>query len=388
MGAPAANIIRDVEGAIRFVGDLTDDIYPAEMKESFKRGFSGNEEPKRETLYEAIVADDTGRINVLKKSYVDEDGKFNESAYSSAIRKALREYDPRVQEAAQAYFDSDLDRYNEIFDDIFHEDHFEHNDIHAAIMSEVGELEKKNAPEEVEEEDEEEKRPLYSAESYFSALLAGNKKSANLAYDRLVEAELDEGYLSYEAENNVKSALESQIGSAYKDGKINRETALKLLKENTDKDETDVKKWDFEIKFGYPWSGRDRAYRKGVISESKLIDAIMDIEGESQEAARAYIKFIELASDHSNLEISADDAADYYEFAQPAKISLEAYMEFKEKTSALTVDKDKNGQTINDSKKKKVMDLINAMSLSVHQKDALYYAAGYKESTIDEAPWH
>ena len=186
----------------------------------------------------------------------------------------------------------------------------------------------------------------------------------------------------------MKSALASQIGSAYKDGKINRETALKLLKENTDKDETDVKKWDFEIKFGYPWSGRDRAYRKGVISESKLIDAIMDIEGDSQEAARAYIKFIELASDHSNLEITADDAADYYEFAQPAKISLEAYMEFKEKTSALTVDKDKNGQTINGSKKKKVMDLINAMSLSVHQKDALYYAAGYKESTIDEAPWH
>ena len=386
MGAPAANIIRDVEGAIRFVGDLTDDIYPAEMKESFKRGFSGNEEPKRETLYEAIVADDTGRINVLKKSYVDEDGKFNESAYNSAIRKALREYDPRIREAAQAYFDSDLDRYNEIFDDIFHEDHFEHNDIHAAIMSEVGELEKKNAPEEVEKE--EEKRPLYSAESYFNALLAGNKKSANLAYDRLVEAELDEGYLSYEAENNVKSALSSQIGSAYKDGKINRETALKLLKENTDKDETDVKKWDFEIKFGYSWSGRDRAYRKGVISESKLIDAIMDIEGEGQEAARAYIKFIELASDHSNLEITADDAADYYEFAQPAKISLEAYMEFKEKTSALTVDKDKNGQTINGSKKKNVMDMINAMSLSVHQKDALYYAAGYKESTIDEAPWH
>ena len=26
-------------------GDLTDDIYPAELKESFKRGFSGNEEP-------------------------------------------------------------------------------------------------------------------------------------------------------------------------------------------------------------------------------------------------------------------------------------------------------------------------------------------------------
>ena len=388
MGAPAANIIRDVEGAIRFIGDLTDDIYPAEIKESFKRGFSGNEEPKRETLYEAIVADDTGRINALKKSYVDEDGKFNESAYSSAIRKALREYDPRIREAAQAYFDSDLDRYNEIFDDIFHEDHFEHNDIHAAIMSEVGELEKKNAPEEVVEESEEENRSLYSAESYFNALLAGNKKSANLAYDRLVEAEMDEGYLSYEAENNVKSALASQIGSAYKDGKINRETALKLLKENTDKDETDVKKWDFEIKFGYPWSGRDRAYRKGVISESELTKAIMDIEGESQEAARAYIKFIELASDHSDLEISADDAADYYEFAQPAKISLEAYMEFKEKTSALTVDKDKNGQTINGSKKKKVMDLINAMSLSVHQKDALYYAAGYKESTIDEAPWH
>ena len=186
----------------------------------------------------------------------------------------------------------------------------------------------------------------------------------------------------------MKSALASQIGSAYKDGKINRETALKLLKENTDKKETEVKKWDFEMQFDYPWSGRDRAYRKGVISENELTKAIMDIEGESLESAKAYIKFIELATDHSNLEITADDAADYYVIAQPAQISLESFLEFKQNLSVLTVDKDKNGQTINGSKKKKVMALIDNMNLSAHQKDALYYAAGYKESTIDEAPWH
>lgn len=39
------------------------------------------------------------------------------------------------------------------------------------------------------------------------------------------------------------------------------------------------------------------------------------------------------------------------------------------------------------SKKAKVLAAIDAMDITNSQKTALYYAAGYKESTLDDAPW-
>ena len=35
-----------------------------------------------------------------------------------------------------------------------------------------------------------------------------------------------------------------------------------------------------------------------------------------------------------------------------------------------------------------MMDYINSLDLTYLQKDSLYYAFGWKESKIDEAPWH
>lgn len=34
------------------------------------------------------------------------------------------------------------------------------------------------------------------------------------------------------------------------------------------------------------------------------------------------------------------------------------------------------------------MSVIDRMNVSDEVKDDYYYAAGYKESTIDDAPWH
>ena len=51
-------------------------------------------------------------------------------------------------------------------------------------------------------------------------------------------------------------------------------------------------------------------------------------------------------------------------------------------------DKDEDGKTVSGSKKRKVMDYIDGLHISDEAKDALYYAAGYKESTIADAPWN
>lgn len=62
------------------------------------------------------------------------------------------------------------------------------------------------------------------------------------------------------------------------------------------------------------------------------------------------------------------------------------YVDFKERTQDLAADK-VNGKTVSGSKKAKVMAAIDSMQISNSQKTALYYAAGYKESTLDDAPW-
>lgn len=76
------------------------------------------------------------------------------------------------------------------------------------------------------------------------------------------------------------------------------------------------------------------------------------------------------------------------ETACGAGLSPRQYVEFRETTQDLTADKDMNGKTVSGSKKAKVMAAIDAMQISNRQKTALYYAAGYKESTLDEAPWY
>lgn len=63
------------------------------------------------------------------------------------------------------------------------------------------------------------------------------------------------------------------------------------------------------------------------------------------------------------------------------------YIDFLAGTWNMEADKDEYGKSISGSKKVKVLDYIDDMDISDMEKDLLYYAAGYKESTIDEAPW-
>lgn len=74
------------------------------------------------------------------------------------------------------------------------------------------------------------------------------------------------------------------------------------------------------------------------------------------------------------------------ETAYAAGVTPGQYVEFKRATDGLSADKI-NGKTVSGSKKAKVLAAIDAMDITNIQKTALYYAAGYKQSTLDEAPW-
>ena len=76
-----------------------------------------------------------------------------------------------------------------------------------------------------------------------------------------------------------------------------------------------------------------------------------------------------------------------YADAKAAGVSDWQYAAFKANTGTIKSDKDEDGKTITGSKKGKVMDYINKLDISNEAKEALYYAAGYTESKIGEAPW-
>lgn len=80
-------------------------------------------------------------------------------------------------------------------------------------------------------------------------------------------------------------------------------------------------------------------------------------------------------------------AAKYFEYAKPANIDKTLFYDVYKFNGSAKADKDKNGNSIRNSKRDKVADYINKQRLTKAQKDALWLACGYKESTLDEAPW-
>lgn len=80
-----------------------------------------------------------------------------------------------------------------------------------------------------------------------------------------------------------------------------------------------------------------------------------------------------------------------YEKAAEAKnagVSFEDYYDYYFAVADIESDKDRNGETISGSKRRKVLSVIDGMDLSAEQKDTLYLAAGYSEEKLDEAPWN
>lgn len=225
-------------------------------------------------------------------------------------------------------------------------------------------------------------------ERYYTAVVTNDQDTADDLYDYLIAEKVSEGYLKHEAEDAVASSFATQVGKAYMDGEITRYQAIELLKDNTNKGEKDVKKWDFELDYGFSWGERVRKYRLGKISKTDLMSAVMDIEGETRSGAEEYIRFLNLEMANEDFDITASDASSYFKHAEPAGISVTVYLDYKDKASQCEGDKDKNGKTIRGSKKDKVLAVINSMPISKEQKDALYLAEGYDKDTIKKAPWH
>lgn len=124
----------------------------------------------------------------------------------------------------------------------------------------------------------------------------------------------------------------------------------------------------------------------------KKIDGNEALSKAERETARfELVQSLPLTSEERELlhnTLSGSDTK--YSAADEAKaqgIPVGTYQKFQADAAALESDRDKDGNVIRNSKKEKVLKLIDSMPLNKAQKDWLYLNEGYAESKLDETPW-
>ena len=100
--------------------------------------------------------------------------------------------------------------------------------------------------------------------------------------------------------------------------------------------------------------------------------------GSSREDAEGKLQYWDFLAENPGSNLSIFQVADYYEYAKPAGISAEVYSDYCERVKGIT----------GEGKKARRMAVIDALPITNAQKDALYFAEGWAESKIHEAPWH
>lgn len=124
----------------------------------------------------------------------------------------------------------------------------------------------------------------------------------------------------------------------------------------------------------------------------KKIDGNDALSKAERETARfELVQSLPLTSEERELlhnTLSGSDTK--YSAADEAKaqgIPVGTYQKFQADAATLESDRDKDGNVIRNSKKEKVLKLIDSLPLNKAQKDWLYLNEGYAESKLDETPW-
>lgn len=129
-GLPLKNIIRDTRGVVNTIGDAFDSVYPTDIGGALMRGFSGESQSNTDALYGAIVRKDSGRIEVIRNKYK------TDASYETAVKRALRENDPRITEALKARVTGDNARYQQLRQQIIEEGNFDKQIVNDALKAE------------------------------------------------------------------------------------------------------------------------------------------------------------------------------------------------------------------------------------------------------------
>ena len=275
-------------------------------------------------------------VDIIVPSYGDDKKRAD-----ADMVKALKDYDPRVLEAAQAQIDGDSETRIRLTKEII-ADGFDQNLVVKAVNSMINKL-----SEEPEEEYELKEQSLYSEEDYFDAASRGNESEANTYKEELIRVDMENnGKTRVEAEKSFNSNFRSMVKDAVVAGDITVDKAAEMLE---------------------------------------------DFGGLDEETAQMNARYYDFIGDYPDLEYNwkVETFADYYEFAKPSGIRAPVYDDYLvRKSECEGTDNNNDGKADNGSKKAQILDVIDSLPISSRQKDVLYRMNGWAESKLYEAPWH
>ena len=257
-----------------------------------------------------------------------------------------------------------------------------------------------------------------------------------------IKAAMDELTSHGYKEDDILSQIRSNIGEWYKDGQITKQQATNMLTKYFDLDSDEitsiVNKWSCKVVTGIAFEDIKGEFLEGKITEARAIDMYVRYGGYDQDKAsetvtkwraekETGIVYDDIKDSFMEGKISRGDAKNMYityggysEQEASEKVAVLAFVKQHPETDGISyacveayqtscesigvsaatfydvwkynakasADVDQDGKSISGSKKVKVLAYINNLDLTYAQKDALYYAFGWAESKIDEAPWH
>jgi hypothetical protein len=279
LGLPLKNVYRDVSGMVNTwtnpsrKAEMSVDTILQAMRSSAKQNLLfiswTADESNSDQLYEAITAGKTVLAKRVKSRFEDQ------AAYENAIRKGLRDNDPRIHQAAEYVLSMETEKRVRLIRDIVAEGHFDQDTVIKAINAEANSM-KEKTPSDKEAKPEK----LYSAEEYVNAQSKGlgyaqeiQKGIVQYNLDRIRE---EDPKLSLEraedkAKERFQSAVRSETKIAYQDGDLDDSKARKVLlaaeAESEDSVEDKLLAWktDAELGFEYDWEeSKFRQYAKYI----------------------------------------------------------------------------------------------------------------------------
>lgn len=167
-------------------------------------------------LYEAIITGDTAYVARLKQGY-------SVNGYSTAVRKALRENDPRIREAAVAKFNGDQSEYLRIVTEIANEGFFSQTDIRSAVDTLV------NGMSESESSSSSKTKGWFDADDFGIAVARGDTQMADNVRDDIISTQQTNGKTASEAEESFRSTARSQVKQLFADDALTEQRATDLL---------------------------------------------------------------------------------------------------------------------------------------------------------------
>lgn len=176
------------------------------------------------------------------------------------------------------------------------------------------------------------------------------------------------------AYESMRAAMEKwiwQANSRYQSGELTREEAQASAGETMDN------AMAAQIK---------DEYMDGGITDAEATDLLQKIGGKDKDKAVEAVAKWHFQRDGGGKDASAAQATAYYEFAQPAGISMETFAEAWDFHNNVEGDKDSSGKTVPGSAKQKVVDYIQGLGLGREQEKALWDAlkGSWKDT---DTPW-